>query len=81
MIVWGRYSMKNPIRLAVILAVFLGLGACNSDGDRASQDFNAAGHDISNSANAVGQGISNGANATGQAITTTAHNIGNSFSN
>ncbi len=73
--------MLRATHLVLSFAALLGLSACNANGNRAQQDFNAAGTDlgqgkIGSGASAIGQGFSNGANATGDAITTTAHKVG-----
>lgn len=69
---------------ALALAALLPLAACNANGNRAQNDFNAAGQNlgqghIGSGANDIGQGFSNGANATGDAITDTAHKVGQAF--
>lgn len=69
----------------LLLALTLGLAACNASGARAQGDFNAAGDNfgqgrIGSGFNDVGQAFSNGANATGQAIVDTAHQVGHALS-
>ncbi len=76
--------MIRALPLALSLTALLTLAACNPEGNRAQNDFNAAGQDlgqghIGSGANAIGQGFSNGANATGDAITDTAHKVGQAF--
>ncbi len=68
-----------------LLALPLALAACNADGRRAQEDFNAAGDNLGQSHigsgfNDIGKGFSDGANATGDAIVHTAHQVGNAFS-
>ena len=74
----------TPLRLC-LLALPLVLAACNANGTRAQENFNAAGNNlgqghIGSGFNDIGQGFSNGANATGDAIVHTAHQVGNAFS-
>ncbi|HTQ71476.1 MAG TPA: hypothetical protein VMH92_08295 [Acidocella sp.] len=76
--------MHRLARLALPLAVLLPLAACNANGARAQNDFNAAGSNLGNGkiasgATDIGRGFSDGANATGDAITGTAHKIGQAF--
>ncbi len=70
--------------LTLPLTVLLPLAACNANGNRAHNDFNAAGTNLGNGkiasgATDIGRGFSDGANATGDAITSTAHKIGEAF--
>jgi hypothetical protein len=73
----------RPSRLC-LLVLPLALAACNPNGRRAQDDFNAAGNNFGQSHlgsgfNDVGKGFSDGANATGDAIVHTAHQVGNAF--
>ena len=63
----------------------LSLAACNANGHRAQEDFNAAGDNLGQShigsgVNDIGKGFSDGANATGDAIVHAAHQVGDAFS-
>jgi hypothetical protein len=66
----------------VILAVaVLGLAGCNQAGERAQDNFNAAGRSIGNAATDTGHAFSDGAHAAGQAIVTGAQRTGNAIDN
>jgi len=74
--------MTNSKLPLVILAVaVLGLAGCNREGERAQDNFNAAGHSIGNAATDTGHAFSNGAHATGEAIGTGAQRTGNAIDN
>ena len=68
-----------------LLALPLALAACNANGRRAQEDFNASGENfgqghLGSGFNDVGKGFSDGANATGDAIVHAAHQVGAAFS-
>jgi hypothetical protein len=68
-----------------LLALPLALAACNANGRRAQEDFNASGDNfgqghLGSGFNDVGKGFSDGANATGDAIVHAAHQVGAAFS-
>lgn len=74
--------MTNKKLPLIILAIaVLGLAGCNREGERAQDNFNAAGHSIGTAATDTGRGFVDGAKATGQAIGTGAQRTGNAIDN
>ena len=72
---------KYKLPLIMFAVATLGLAGCNQSGERAQDNFNAAGHSIGNAASDTGQGFVNGAHATGQAIGSGAQRTGNAINN
>ncbi|HWE71539.1 MAG TPA: hypothetical protein VG328_00145 [Stellaceae bacterium] len=72
---------SNKLSLAVFAVAMLGLAGCNNEGERAHDNFNAAGHSVGNAATETGHGVVNGARATGDAIGTGAQRTGNAIDN
>jgi outer membrane biogenesis lipoprotein LolB len=72
---------NNKLSLVVLAVAMLALAGCNRSGERAQDNFDAAGHSIGNAATDTGRGLSNGAQATGQAIGSGAQRTGNAIDN
>jgi hypothetical protein len=72
---------SNKLPLVIFAVAVLGLTGCNRDGERAQDNFNAAGRSIGNAATDTGHALSDGAHATGQAIGTGAQRTGNAIDN
>ena len=72
---------NNKLPLVILAVAVLGLAGCNREGERAQDNFNAAGHSIGNAATDTGHGFVDGAKATGQAIGTGAQRTGNAIDN
>ncbi len=70
---------KNKLPFVVLAVATLCLAGCNREGERAQDNFNAAGHSIGNAATDTGHAFSEGAHATGQAIGTGAQRTGNAI--
>ncbi len=71
----------NKLPFVVLALAALSLAGCNRDGERAQDNFDAAGHSIGNAANDTGHAFSEGAQATGQAIGTGAQRTGDAINN
>jgi hypothetical protein len=72
---------NNKLPLVILAVAVLGLAGCNREGERAQDNFNAAGQSIGNAATDTGHGFVDGAKATGQAIGTGAQRTGNAIDN
>lgn len=77
---------NHKLSLVILAVATFGLAGCNASGERAQDNFNAAGRaisngDLGNAANDTGHAFSDGAHATGQAIGTGAQQTGNAINN
>ena len=72
---------NNKLPLVILAVAVLGLAGCNREGERAQDNFNAAGHSMGNAATDTGHALSDGAHATGQAIGTGARHTGDAIDN
>ena len=72
---------NHTLPLVIFAVAALGLTGCNRDGERAQDNFNAAGHSIGNAATDTGHALFDGAHATGKAIGTGAQRTGNAINN